>query len=292
MVALAIILVIYMAGLVAPWTAPYSFRETNLDNVFAGPSLEHPFGTDRLGRDMLSRVMWSAQTTVIVSVLAIGTGTLFLGVTLGLLSGYRGGWVDWTIMRIVDVISSLPSLLILILIAATVREQWEEWWRDFEQWSSIDNIRGSGATDYLLIFSVLAVMGWGGMARFIRSQVLSLRESEYILAARAMGASTWRVIWVHLLPNVTHLIVLVVTASLGSVVGLEIGLSFLGIGIRPPHPSFGIMIFEGSGLRNLQAHPNLLLIPAAFVSALLICFSLLGDALNDILSPRRRNILR
>jgi len=118
--------------------------------------------------------------------------------------------------------------------------------------------------------------------------VLALREGEYITAARAMGASTWRIVWVHLLPNVSHLIVVVLTASLGAMAGAEVGLTFLGVGVQPPHPSFGAMIFDGSGLRQLQAHPHLLLIPAAFVSALLVAFNLLGDALNDILSPRRR----
>ncbi|MFQ5879708.1 MAG: ABC transporter permease, partial [Dehalococcoidia bacterium] len=276
MVALVIILVIYLSGLLAPWAAPYSFREIDLGNVFAGPSLEHPFGTDRLGRDILSRVMWSAQTTVIISVLAVGTGSLVLGVGLGLLSGYRGGWVDTLIMRLVDLISSMPSILILILVTATVRLRWEDLWRDFEGWSGIGSIRDSGATDFLLVFGILALLSWGGMARFIRAQVLALREGDYIMAARAMGASTWRVVWVHLLPNVTHLIIVVLTASLGAMAGLEVFLAFLGIGVRPPHPSFGIMIFEGSGLRQLQAHPNLLLIPGAVIRALLISFNLLG----------------
>lgn len=288
LVALLLILAFYLSGLVAPWAAPHSFRAQDLDNVFAGPSLAHPFGTDRLGRDMLSRVMWSTQTTLIISVLSVVSGSLVLGVGLGLLSGYRGGWVDTLIMRVVDLISSMPSLLILILIAATVRPRWDELWRDFESWSGIGGIRESGAPDYLLVFGILALLGWGGLARLIRSQVLALREGEYILAARAMGASTWRVIWVHLLPNVSHLLVVVLTASLGAMAGAEVGLTFLGVGVRPPHPSFGAMIFDGSGLRQLQAHPHLLLIPAAFVSVLLVAFNLLGDALNDILSPRRR----
>lgn len=289
MVSLIVIIVIYLMGITAPFTAPYSFRETDLDHTFAGPSLEHPFGTDRLGRDLLSRVMWAAQTTVIISVLSIGTGTIFLGVGLGLLAGYKGGWLDTLIMRLVDLMASMPGLLLLILISATIRPRWDGWWADFEQWSGISGIRESGFPDYLLIFGIFALLGWGGMARLIRSQVLSLRQREFVLAAEQMGASTWRIVWVHLLPNVSHLIVLVVTASLGSVAGTEVALSFLGIGVRLPHPSFGTMIFEYSGLRQFSAHPNVFFIPAAFVSALLVCFNLLGDALNDILSPRRRD---
>jgi ABC-type dipeptide/oligopeptide/nickel transport system permease subunit len=127
-----------------------------------------------------------------------------------------------------------------------------------------------------------------GIARVIRSQVLSLRESEYVLAAKAMGASLWRVLGQHLLPNVTNLIVVSITFSLGAVAGTEIMLTWLGIGVQPPHPSFGAMIFNGSGLSTLRNHPSLLLVPAAVVGVLLFAFNLLGDALTDVLSPRRR----
>ena len=135
---------------------------------------------------------------------------------------------------------------------------------------------------------MLAFFGWVGIARVIRSQVLSLRESEYVLAAKAMGASLWRVLGQHLLPNVTNLIVVSITFSLGAVAGTEIMLTWLGIGVQPPHPSFGAMIFNGSGLSTLRNHPSLLLVPAAVVGVLLFAFNLLGDALTDVLSPRRR----
>jgi ABC-type dipeptide/oligopeptide/nickel transport system permease subunit len=146
----------------------------------------------------------------------------------------------------------------------------------------------AGAPDYFLIFGALALFGWVGMARVIRSQVLSLRESDYVLAARAMGVSLGRILARHLLPNVSNIIIVSVTFSLGAMAGTEIMLSWLGIGITYPHPSFGAMIAEGSDLSSLRSHPHLLLVPATVVALLLFAFNLLGDALNDVLSPRRR----
>ena len=256
LIALAVIAVIYLAGILAPWLAPYSFTKPDFENTFAGPSLDHPFGTDRLGRDMLSRVMWSAQTTVIVSAAAMLTGGLALGVTLGLLSGYAGGRLDNLIMRIGDAFYAVPTILLLIIISATLRKSVENFFRDVEDWTGIDGIVSSGAPSYVLVFGALSLFGWVGMARLVRSQVLALRETDYVLAARAAGA--------------------------------EVALTWLGIGIQPPHPSFGVMIFDGSGLTNLRTHPNLLLVPSAVLAALMLSFNLLGDVLTDVLSPRRR----
>ena len=287
-VAILVITVVYLAGILAPWAAPFSFSKTDFEHPFAGPSLEHPLGTDRLGRDMLSRVIWSAQTTVIVSGAAVLTGGLALGVTLGLLSGYVGGRLDNLIMRLADAFYAVPTILLLLIINATLRDKVVDFFRDLEHWTGIEGLVSSGAPSYFLVFGALALFGWVGMARLIRSQVLSLRESDYVLAARAAGASIPRILLRHLLPNVGNIIVVAVTLSLGATAALEVGLTFLGIGVQPPHPSFGVMIFEGSGPTNLRAHPSLLLIPAVVVAALTLSFNLLGDVLTDIISPRRR----
>jgi ABC-type dipeptide/oligopeptide/nickel transport system permease subunit len=257
-------------------------------NTFAGPSLDHPFGTDRLGRDMLSRVMWASQTTVIISAAAILTGGLALGVTLGLLAGYAGGRTDNVIMRVADAFFALPDILLLLLITATVRPRVEDFFERFDGWPVLGGLIDQGLPDYFLIFGALSLFGWVGMARIVRSQVLSLRETDYVLAARAAGARTPRVLFRHLLPNVSNIVVVAITFSLGSIAGAEIALTWLGIGIQPPHPSFGVMIFDASGLTNLRAHPELMLVPAVVVAALLFAFNLLGDALNDVLSPHRR----
>ncbi|MBI1885065.1 MAG: ABC transporter permease [Chloroflexi bacterium] len=287
-VCIVVILAIYLAGLLAPWAAPYGFSEVDFDNIFAGPSLEHPFGTDRLGRDMLSRVMWAAQTTVIVSLAAIFTGGLFVGVTLGMLAGYAGGRTDNVIMRVADTFFALPDILLLLIITSTVRPRVNDLFDKFEGWPVVGDWVQQGAPDYFLVFGALSLFGWVGIARVIRSQVLALRESDYVLAARAAGASRRRIIFRHLLPNVSPIIIVALTLSLGSIAGAEVVLTWIGIGIQPPHPSFGAMIFDGSGLTNLRAHPNLLLIPAAVIAVLLYAFNLLGDVLNDIFSPRRR----
>jgi len=286
--ALVVILTVYLAGVLAPWVAPYGFNETDFRSRFSGPTWEHPLGTDRLGRDLLSRVIWSAQTTTIISVAAVATGGLALGVTLGLLAGYAGGRTDAIIMRLADGFYSVPTILLLLIINATLKDRVVDLFRDIEDFTGFPGLVSSGAPTYFLVFGALSIFGWVGMARLVRSQVLSLRESAYVLAARAAGASTPRILFRHLLPNLTNLIVVVVTLSLGAAAGSEVALTWLGIGVQAPHPSFGIMIFEGSGLSNLKAHPNLILVPAAVVAALMLSFNLLGDALTDVLSPRRR----
>lgn len=287
-VALLVILVVYLAGILAPWVAPYSFTEADFENTFAGPSLEHPFGTDRLGRDMLSRTIWSAQTTVIISGAAVLTGGLILGVTLGLLAGYARGHVDSAIMRLADGFYAVPTLLLLLIINATLMVRVRDFFRDLESWTGIEGLVSSGAPSYFTVFGALSLFGWVGMARIVRSQVLSLRETDYVMAARAAGARMPRVLFRHLLPNVSNLIIVAVTLSLGATASLEVALTWLGIGVQPPHPSFGVLIFDGSGLTTLRAHPQLLLIPAGVVAALVLSFNLLGDALNDVLNPHRR----
>ena len=287
-VALVVIVIIYLAGIFAPLVAPYGFADTDFANTFAGPSLEHPLGTDRLGRDLLSRVMWSAQTTVIISAAAILTGGLALGVTLGLLAGYAGGRIDNLIMRVADTFFGLPEILMLLLITATVRPRVEDFFDKFDGWPILGGLNEAGLPDYFLIFGVLSLFGWVGMARIVRSQVLSLRETDYVMAARAAGARTPRVLFHHLLPNVSNIVIVAITFSLGAIAGTEIALTWLGLGIQPPHPSFGVMIFDASGLTTLRAHPNLMLVPAVAVAALLFSFNLLGDALNDVMNPHRR----
>jgi ABC-type dipeptide/oligopeptide/nickel transport system permease subunit len=283
--ALAFIAVFYFCGVFAPWVAPHSFTDQNLDNVLQGPSWEHPFGTDRLGRDMLSRVIWASRTTVVVTVATLVTGGIILAVGLGLLAGYVGGKVDTAVMRLGDVLFALPGLPMLIMINATLgdRVRGMGWLKTLE-----DTLRIEGFPDYVLIFGALSLFSWVGGARVIRSQVLSLRETEYVQAARAMGASTTRIIVHHLLPNVSNIVIVSLSASLGAIATTEIALTWFGVGIQPPTPSFGAMLFEGGSIRTLQADPHLLLVPAAVVAALIFSFNLLGDALTDILTPHAR----
>lgn len=354
--ALVVIFVFYVAGLAAPVLAPYDYREQDLSRGFEGPSRDHLLGTDELGRDLLSRSMWSARTTVIVTMATVFTGGLVLGVGLGLLAGYAGGKVDTGIMRLGEFLFALPGLLMLILINASLGPKvdaavaWLESHSSFDvlgdaiaagsgpefvfvvvmallaavglagfgAWLVVGEGRRSGAwlvpgvavaavvlllwamqgiyatggaADYFLVFGALSLFGWVGSARVIRSQVLALRETEYVVAARAMGAGTWRIIGSHLLPNVSPIIIVGISAGLGAIAGSEIALTWFGVGVHPPTPSFGQMIFDIAGpgsTRELNAHPFVLLVPAVIIGLLIFAFNLLGDALNDVFTPRAR----
>jgi ABC-type dipeptide/oligopeptide/nickel transport system permease subunit len=290
--AIAFILLFYSVGTLAPLLSALDlippYNEQNLEETLQGPSWDHPFGTDFLGRDLLSRVVWASQTTVIITVISLISGGLLLAVGLGLLSGYVGGWIDTAIMRVGDVFASLPSLLMLILINATMKDQVRAVATDVEDFTGIGGIVKSGAPDYLLISMTLALFGWVGGARIIRSQILSLRETEFILAARSIGAPTSRILYRHLLPNVSNIIIVSLSLGLAGIAGSEIVLTWFGIGIQPPHPSFGALIYEASGVRTLNVHPHLLAFPAAVVVALFFSFNLLGDALTDVFTPKAR----
>ena len=286
MLSLVVIVIIYGTGLFAPILAPYSYTEQNLDRAVEGSSSDHWLGTDRLGRDLLSRAMYSARTTLIVTVAVVVSGSLLIGNALGLLSGYRGGWIDSVIMRLGDVFASLPGLPMLILINSAFSPRVTEAVRKFEEYTGITGIVSSGFPSYLIVFTALSLFFWVGTARVIRAQVLQLREREYIMAAEALGASQRRIIFSHVLPNVSFLIVLSISSALGAIAGSEIVLSWFGVGVQPPAASFGAMLFEGSGARTFQSHPNLLLVPGVIVTLLLFSFALLGDALNDAISSR------
>jgi ABC-type dipeptide/oligopeptide/nickel transport system permease subunit len=187
-ICLAIIAVVYLAGILAPWVAPYAYDDQNLDNVYAGPSWSHPFGTDDLGRDMLSRTIWASQTTVLISAAVILTGGLFLGVGLGLLAGYAGGKVDDFIMRVADAFFALPDILLLLLISATVRPRVDDLFEgQIADWPVLGPIVDAGGPDYFLVFGVL-VSSAGGIARVIRSRSIAA-ESEHAGGAMAVAVA-------------------------------------------------------------------------------------------------------
>ena len=290
MLALTFICIFYAAGLLAPFLTSAgiinSYRTQDLEQALQGPSLSHPFGTDRLGRDQLSRVIWASQTTVIVTLATLLTGGLVLSVSLGLISGYVGGWVDTLIMRVGDTFASLPTILMLLLINATLKDRVRSLAFDIEDLTGIGGIVSHGVSDYFLVFGALSLFGWVGGARIIRSQILALRETEFIMAAHMIGASSRRVMFRHLLPNVSNVIIVSLSLGLAGIAGSEIVLTWFGVGIQPPNPSFGAMIFEASSVRTINVHPHLLLFPGVVVAGLLFSFNLLGDALTDVFTPR------
>lgn len=258
------------------------------DEALEAPSSRHWLGTDRNGRDVFARAMFSLRTTLIISVIAVVFGNLFLGLGLGLLAGYRGGLVDQIIMRIGDVMLAMPGLLFLIVIVAVFRDQWEDWFRTIEDATGMDWLIAQGVDDYVLIVFATSFVGWAGSARFYRAQVLALRESDYILAAETIGARTPRVLIRHLFPGILPWFIVGFSASLGEIAGAEVVLTWLGIGITPPTASFGIMVANAGGRSTFLAYPWLMTVPWVFLLILMLSFNLLGDAINDVLNPRGR----
>ena len=242
------------------------------DPIWAGTKYvnpAYPFGSDQLGRDILSRLIWSTQISMLVGFVPVSI-IFAIGVTVGLAAGYLGGWTDQILMRITDVIYAFPDLLFLFIIMATLRN------------TAVGDIQGG----LLLIFIAVAVVNWVGMARLVRGQVLALKEREFVEAARAIGASPKRIMIRHLFPNILAPVIVSVAFGIPNAMLAEAVLSFFGIGIKPPTPSWGVMINEGFVVFSTTAWPVLL--PALCISVVMLAFTFLGDGLRDALDPRMK----
>ena len=283
-----ILIIIYVSGLLASIIAPYDYTAQDYSNIKKPPSFEHIMGTDRAGRDVFSRVLWGVQNTAIITFVALITGGLIIGVGLGLLAGYKGGKIDSFIMRIGEISSSFPDILLVIILAATLRPRILDFVRYIEDSYGFSGLVKSGIADYLVVSLALVSFGWIGTARLMRAQVLSIKENQFVESARSIGASTNRILFVHLLPNSISPLIVSVTMGMGALVGTEIILSWLGLGIQPPRPSLGRMLLEGGSISVIRNEPWLLIGPGAIVFMMVLCWNLLGDALNDVLNPRTR----
>jgi peptide/nickel transport system permease protein/oligopeptide transport system permease protein len=237
---------------------------------------------------MLSRILYGVRTTVIVTVASMAAGGLLLGLALGLVAGYFGRIAEGVIMRVGEVFLAFPDILLVILIAATLKPRIVEWMRGLEASVGFGGIVRSGFVDYFVVFAALAVVSWVGMARVVRGQVLVLKHNQYILAARSLGAGHFRIIFRHILPNLLPPVVVLVTVGMGSIAGAEVALSWLGLGVQPPVPSLGAMIFENGDIGILRRTPYLLIFPVTTVAVIIFAFNLLGDAVSDALNPRAR----
>lgn len=254
-------------ALTADFLPPYSYREADYENTRIGPRWpDHIFGTDKLGRDVFSRVWWG--TRVSLSVAVVGSLTsLIIGITYGSISGYVGGRIDNLMMRFVDVMYGFPTLLFIILIMVVLPSE--------------NAIQGM-----LNIFIAIGIVGWMGMARLIRGQFLSLREKEFVLAAKMVGASHARIIARHLLPNSLGPAIVSLTLGIPGLILTEATLSFIGLGVPPPIPSWGQMVSEG--WRGLRATPHLTIFPGLAITLTMLAFNFLGDGLRDALDPTMR----
>ena len=288
MISVVTLIVVYSAGILAPLIAPYEYTAQDYTAIREPPSLSHWAGTDLKGRDLLTRVMWGIQNTIIITVISMATGGLVIGVTLGLVSGYFGRWIDSLIMRVGEVFSSFPDILLVILLAATLGPRIRDFVRQIEDETFIDGIVQAGVVDYLVIMIALLSFSWFTMARVVRGQVLALKQTQFVDAARSTGASTPRILFVHLLPNAISPIVVLVSMGMGSMIGIEIILSWLGLGIQPPRPSLGVMLLEAGSLSALREVPWMLATPGIIAWIMVLSWNLLGDALNDVLNPRTR----
>jgi peptide/nickel transport system permease protein len=246
-----------MPGLLAP------YDPLQLDPSYRGegPSLAHPLGRDELGRDLLSRIIYGARIALIVGFVVTGLAML-VGMVLGLLSGYFGRWVETGVMGAVDAMMSFPRLLLVMAIVALI---------------------GPGLRNVVI---GLGLTMWGIYARLVRAEVLSLRESEFIMAARASGATGMRIISRHLLPNVLAPVIVMATLDIGLAILLESTLSFLGLGIQPPEPSWGSIL--GAGRAYILRFPHISTFPGLAITVAVLGFNLLGDGLRDALDPRLR----
>lgn len=249
-----------LIAILAPWLAPASPEQISLTSRWGIPSVGHPFGTDELGRDVLSRAMYAGRISLTVGYVA-AIGVAVLGTVAGVVSGYYGGILDSTIMRVVDILLSIPTIPLYLIMSAL--------------------IPGGGVDRIILIF---LIFGWVGVSRLVRGQVLSLREQDYIEAARALGASQFRIMLRHLVPNAMAPIIVATTLAVGGFILAESGLSYLGLGIQPPTPSWGNMLQRAQ--EYIWNASWLAVFPGALIFITVLSFNFLGDGLRDALDPR------
>lgn len=221
----------------------------------------HIFGTDELGRDVLAKIVFGAQVSLAIGFMVQGI-VLLIGGAIGLTAGYFGGWIDNALMRFTDIMYAFPDLLFVLIIVAAL------------------------GPSFLNIFVAIGLVSWVGLARLVRGQVLSIKEKEYVEAAHAAGSSPFKIIMKHLLPNSLGPVIVVLTFGIPAAIFTEAVLDFLGVGLRPPTPSWGVMVFDGYAAAD--AYPYLVLVPCAILSVTMLAFNFIGDGLRDALDPRMR----
>jgi ABC-type dipeptide/oligopeptide/nickel transport system permease subunit len=283
---LVLVLLFLVLALVGPFLTPYDPMRQDFNAISQEPSALHWFGTDELGRDMLSRIVVGMRTGLMVAVIVTSIQVV-VGTILGALAGFFGGWIDTIISQLIDGIIAFPYLLLALFVSATVRPPIQNLFLSLYERTGASIFQSTLMLDYLVVVGALGFVACPGLARLVRGQILSLREREYVVAARTVGATGWQMITKHLIPNALGPVIVATALNFGGAILLEASLSYLGIGIQPPGASLGRMINE-----NLSAWrflPHLVLIPASVLALILLGFTVLGDGLNDALDPRRRS---
>lgn len=264
MFGLIVILATVIAAAFAPVLAPYDPDKPDLDHALLGPTLEHPLGTDAIGRDTLSRIIYGTRTSLLIGIMAIGAAAV-VGMTLGLVAGYFGGITNTIIMRFTDALMSFPMLLLALSIAATL---------------------GGGLRNIVIAIGISLMSVY---TRLMCGQVLTVKENNYIMAGRSLGASNSRILLVHILPNCFPPLIVLMTMMMGGAILAEAGLSFLGVGVEPPMAAWGGMVSDGYAY--LLSNPILSVAPGLAIMIVVFAFNMVGDGLRDALDPKLRGQL-
>ena len=262
---LAVVTLLIVAAVAAPLVSQHDPLRVNLANQLRPPSADHWMGTDLQGRDVWARLVYGARISLAVGLTSQSIAVL-LGVLLGLIAGYYGRWVDELVMRLADVTLAFPTLLLLIALVAALEPSLG------------------------VVLLVIGLVGWAAIARLVRGQVLVVRELEFVQAIRALGAADFRIIARHVLPGVVAPVVIAATLGMAAAIMAEASLSFLGLGVPPPTPTWGGMVADGRDLFQLRTAPWTSVFPGLAIGAVVLGFNLLGDALRDAMDPRRRGL--
>jgi len=261
LVGLIILVPMFLCAVLAPLISPHDPVEPDLKNILTGPTWSHPFGTDTLGRDVFSRVIYGSRISLLVGFVSVGIATL-IGIMIGAVSGYSGGIIDELIMRFVDLMMCFPTFFLILAVIALLEP-------------SIWNI-----------MIVIGLTNWMGIARLVRAEILSIKGKEYVLAAKAMGFPRRRIIFGHVLPNALSPVYVVATLGIGGAILTESALSFLGIGVQPPTPSWGNILTQAKD--NIEVAWWLSLYPGLAIFLTVMGYNLLGEGLRDVFDPRRK----
>jgi oligopeptide transport system permease protein len=261
LIALGLLTAVILCSLLLPLVSPYDFATPDWDQLYQPPSTSHPFGTDALGRDLLVRTMWGCRVSLLVG-FAASLVSVFIGVLWGATSGFVGGRTDSLMMRTVDVLYTVPFIPLVIVLTVLF------------------------GRNFLLVFVAIGAVSWLDIARIVRGQTLSLKNREFIEAARALGLSNATMITRHLVPNLLGVVIIYATLTVPTVILFEAFLSFLGLGVHAPLASLGTLVSDGAN--HLQSHPYLLTLPGVLLTVIICCFSYIGDGLRDALDPREQ----
>jgi len=262
MIGLYIILFLVIIAILAPWISPYKYDQTDLKNAFAAPSWQHPFGTDDLGRDILSRIMYGGRYSLRIGIIAVGAAAI-AGIVIGSIAGYFGGSADLVIMRFLDIVQAVPGLILSIAVSAVL---------------------GAGFSNCIL---ALAIGLTSGFARIIRASILNVRKMEYLEAAILINARNFRIIVKHVLPNAIAPLIVFATMNVASAILIAASLSFIGLGVQPPTPEWGAMLSAGRSF--IRQYPHLVIFPGVTIMIAVLSLNMLGDGLRDALDPKLKN---